>query len=133
MLNAALSGVDVQFMMTGWPDHKSAFWAAKSFWREFLEAGGKIFLYQKGFFHAKNLAIDSEIAVIGTMNMDIRSLRLQREMMAWMYDKDKALELERTFEDDKKECKEITIEDVRAFSFGQRFVYSTSRLAGNIL
>jgi cardiolipin synthase len=133
MLNAALAGVDVQFMMTGWPDHKSAFWAAKSFWREFLEAGGRIFLYEKGFFHAKNLAIDSEIAVIGTMNMDIRSLRLQRELMAWIYDNDKALELEATFENDKKECKEVTLADVHAFTFGQRFVYSSSRLAGNIL
>ena len=60
MVNAALAGVDVQFMMTGWPDHKSAWNAAKSYFEPLLRAGARIFMYEKGFFHAKTMAVDSQ-------------------------------------------------------------------------
>ncbi len=119
MVNAALAGVDVQFIMTGWPDHKSAWNAAKSYFEPLLRAGVRIFMYEKGFFHAKTMAVDSQAIAVGTMNLDRRSLFLQNEMMTWVYNADAALELERVFEDDKKDCREITLEEVRGLHLGR--------------
>ena len=133
LVNAALAGVDVQFMMTGWPDHKSAWNAAKSYFEPLLRAGGRVFMYEKGFFHAKTMAVDSTAIAVGTMNLDRRSLFLQNEMMTWVYNADAAIELERVFEDDKKECKEITLEDVEAYSFGERLNQRASRLMADVL
>lgn len=133
LIDAALSGVDVRFMMTGWPDHQSAFNAAKSYWGKYLEAGGKMYLYEKGFFHAKTIAVDSRVSAIGTMNMDLRSFTLQKEMMVWIYDTERAKELEGIFMDDLKECKEITLADVEEFTFGQRLRNSTSKLMAHLL
>ena len=86
MINAALSGVDVRFMMTGVPDKKVPFWAAWTYFRPLLKAGVKVYLYEAGFLHSKTLTADGQITAIGTMNMDIRSLRLHKELMLWMYD-----------------------------------------------
>jgi cardiolipin synthase len=133
MVNAALAGVDVQFMMTGWPDHKSAWNAAKSYFEPLLRAGGRVFMYEKGFFHAKTMAVDSTAIAVGTMNLDRRSLFLQNEMMTWVYDRQAALELERVFEDDKKECREVTLEEVEAYTFGQRFNQRANRLMADVL
>jgi cardiolipin synthase len=133
MMNAALAGVDVQFMMTGWPDHKSAFSAAKSYWLKYLKSGGRLFLYEKGFFHAKTIAVDSRISAIGTMNMDLRSFTLQKEMMVWIYGEERARELEAIFDADLAECREVTLEEVEAFTFGQRIAHSTNRLAAHLM
>lgn len=133
MVNAALGGVDVQFMMTGWPDHKSAWNAAKSYFEPLLHAGVKIYMYEKGFFHAKTMAVDSQACAIGTMNLDRRSLFLQNEMMTWVYDEQATKDLEQVFEDDKKDCREITLEEVQAYTFGQRLNQRANRLMADVL
>ena len=133
MVNAALAGVDVQFIMTGWPDHKSAWNAAKSYFEPLLRAGCRIFMYEKGFFHAKTMAVDSQAIAVGTMNLDRRSLFLQNEMMTWVYNADAAIELERVFEEDKKDCREITLAEVEAYTFGERFNQRANRLMADIL
>ena len=90
-------------------------------------------MYEKGFFHAKTMAVDSEAIAVGTMNLDRRSLFLQNEMMTWVYDKDAALELEAVFEADKKECREITLEEVEAYTWGERLNQRTNRLLADVL
>jgi cardiolipin synthase len=133
IVNAALAGVDVQFMMTNWPDHKSAWNAAKSYFEPMLRAGVRVFMYNKGFFHAKTMAVDSTAIAVGTMNLDRRSLFLQNEMMTWVYDADAAKELEAVFEADKLECIEVTLEEVEAYTFGQRLNQRASRLMADVL
>ena len=88
LMNAALSGVDVRFMMTGVPDKKIPYWAAWTYFAPLLRAGARIYLYEAGFLHAKTIAVDSQICAIGTMNMDNRSLRLHKELMVWLFDED---------------------------------------------
>ncbi len=94
MINAALSGVDLRFMMTGMIDKKLPFWAAQTYYEPLLRAGAHVYLYEAGFFHAKTIAVDSQICAVGTMNMDIRSLRLHKELMLWMFDQDLTRQLE---------------------------------------
>jgi len=133
MLDAALSGIDVRFMMTGWPDKKIAWYAAESFFRPLVKAGAKIYRYNKGFFHAKTMTIDGEMAAIGTMNFDIRSLALHKELMAWFYDSEITAQHEGIFLDDMKECEEITLELIDSWTAGQRLRNASARLASNLL
>jgi len=128
MINAALSGVDVRFMMTGVPDKKVPFWAAWTYFRPLLKAGVHVYLYEAGFLHAKTLTADGQITAIGTMNMDIRSLRLHKELMLWMYDEELAKRQEELFEEDIADSHEVTLAEVDALSRGIRFRNSFMRL-----
>jgi len=128
MINASLSGVDVRFMMTGVPDKKVPFWAAWTYFRPLLKAGVKVYLYEAGFLHSKTLTADGQITAIGTMNMDIRSLRLHKELMLWMYDDKLAHRQERLFEDDIANSHEVTLMDLDSLSLPVRFRNSFMRL-----
>ena len=76
---AAKSGVDVRIMTPGIPDKKLVFILTQSYYRQLLEAGVKIYEYQPGFLHAKSFVSDDEIGVVGTINLDYRSLYLHFE------------------------------------------------------
>ncbi len=133
MIDAALSGLDVRFMMTGWPDKKIAYNAAESYFRQLVEAGVKVYRYKRGFMHAKTMTIDGRVAVIGTMNFDIRSLALHKELMAWFYDEELAVEHEKVFLADMEECELITLEEIDSWTAGRRLRNSGARLASNLL
>jgi cardiolipin synthase len=128
MINAALSGVDLRFMMTGWVDKKLPFWAAHTYFEPLLRAGARIYLYEAGFFHAKTIAVDSTICAVGTMNMDIRSLRLHKELMVWIFDAGLARQCEEIFDRDLEQCREVTLEEVRSAGRWERFRNSFARL-----
>ena len=133
LIGAALSGVDVRFMMTGMPDKKIAYWAAETFFEQLLDAGVKIYRYRAGFMHAKTMTIDGQIAVIGTMNLDIRSLALHQELMCWFYDPQLAEEHERIFLDDITRCEQVTHEMIDGWSAWRHLRNATARLASNLL
>jgi cardiolipin synthase len=128
MINAALSGVNLRFMMTGLIDKKLPFWAAQTYYEPLLRAGAHIYLYEAGFFHAKTIAVDSMVCAVGTMNMDIRSLRLHKELMVWIFDQALTRQLEAIFERDLLHCREITLKDVQSVGRWQRFRNSFARL-----
>jgi len=132
-INTALSGVELRFMMTGVPDKKLAFQAAQSYWQSVLRAGGHVYLYMAGFLHAKSIVIDCQVCAVGTMNLDIRSLRLNQELMVWIYDETVARQQEQVFDADLAECVEVTLEDITSWSAFRRFRNSASRLASNLL
>ena len=133
VVNCALGGIDLKFMMTGWPDKKIAYRTAQSYWKPILMAGGEVYLYMAGFFHAKTIVIDGELGSVGTMNLDIRSLHLHKELMVWMYDEDLAKRQEEIFLADLEKCRQVTLEEVESWSSYKRFVDSMSRLASNLL
>ncbi len=133
MVGAALSGVDVQFMMTGWPDHQTAFQAARTYYPKLLEAGARIFRYDAGFFHAKTMSVDGEYCAVGTMNMDRRSFDLQKEMMTWVYDAGIASQLEAQFDLDREKCTEVTMAEIDSYTWFARLKQNTFRLMSHIL
>lgn len=133
MVNAALSGVDVRLMMTGIPDKKSAWYAANTYMEPFLAAGGRVFQYTAGFFHAKAMTLDGKVCVIGTQNMDTRSLELHKELMVWFFDPELTAEHDRIFEDDMTRCREVTLAEIEEQTGLQRFRDSAYRLASNLL
>ncbi|HSN44406.1 MAG TPA: cardiolipin synthase [Propionibacteriaceae bacterium] len=133
LINAAASGVQVDLMTTHWLDKKVPWWAAESFFEQFLQAGGRIWKWEKGFFHAKSITIDGEACSIGTLNLDIRSLKINKELMIWVYDPKVAAEHERLFLDDLKECKQVTLAEVQGWSRPRKLRNSVFRLFSNLL
>lgn len=107
---AALSGLDVRIIIPGNPDHFFVYWASMSYLGELLEAGVKVYQYEKGFIHAKVLTIDGTVSSVGSANMDIRSFDLNFEVNAFMYDEDITKVLEDDFKNDLRCCVEITKE-----------------------
>jgi len=82
---AAKRGVDVCITTPGIPDKKVIFRLTRSYYRYLLEAGVKIFEYTPGFLHAKTMVSDDEVAVVGTINLDYRSLYLHFECATLLY------------------------------------------------
>lgn len=83
--NTAKSGVDVRIVTPGIPDKKSVFLLTQSYYDSLIANGVKIYQYTPGFLHAKCFVCDDEIAVVGTINLDYRSLYLHFECGIWMY------------------------------------------------
>nr|WP_299202732.1 cardiolipin synthase [uncultured Brumimicrobium sp.] len=97
---AALGGVKVKLLVPGISDSKLVNAAARSYYNDLLEVGVEIYVYQKGFVHAKTLVVDRKIAVVGTANMDYRSFDLNFEVNAIVYDKGIASALGDAFYED---------------------------------
>ena len=133
MINAALSGVDVRFMMTGIPDKPIALWAAQTYYRKLIEAGARVFLYEAGFLHAKTIVVDHMVSAVGTMNMDQRSLKLHKELMVWVFDRGFTGQVVDAFTEDMKHCHEVTLEDLDAVGGLKRFRNQAARLFSNVL
>ena len=72
--NAALRGIDVRIIVPHIPDKKLIFLMTRSYYKELIDAGVKIYEYEPGFIHAKTYLCDDEIAIVGSMNLDYRSL-----------------------------------------------------------
>ena len=130
---AALSGIDVRIMIPNKPDHPFVYWATYYYAGKLLEAGAKIYHYDKGFIHAKMIVIDDEISTVGTANIDVRSFSLNFEVNAFIYDHDISHNLAEIFEKDILDCTELTIETYGNRSLSVKFKESISRLLSPIL
>lgn len=110
--NAALSGVDIRIMIPYRGD-KGILppWASRSYIKDALIAGIKIYLYKKGYMHAKTLVIDDNLVTIGSTNIDFRGFEQDFEINAFMYDEVLAAKQKSIFLDDQKDCEQILLED----------------------
>ncbi len=82
---AAKSGVDVRIITPHIPDKKTVFFLTRSYYKPLLDAGVKIYEFTPGFIHAKSMVSDDRVAVVGSINLDYRSLYLHLENAVWMY------------------------------------------------
>ena len=130
---AALSGVDVKIIVPGVPDKKIVYYATKSYFEELIEAGVKIFLYKKGFIHAKVLTVDNTIASIGTANFDNRSFLYNFEINAFCFHPETVTRLDQDFYNDLKECEQVTLEALKNKTIWEKFMESSARLVSPLL
>ena len=114
---AAKRGVDVKLILPHIPDKKFAFALAKSHYKELLKAGVRIYEYTPGFVHAKVFTSDDEKAVVGTINLDYRSLYLHFECAAFLYQVEEIAEIEKDFQKTLEKCQEITLENRKKGTF----------------
>ena len=120
---AAERGVDVKLILPGIPDKKVAWALAKTHYRGLTEAGVKIYEYTPGFVHAKVFVSDDRKAVVGTINLDYRSLYHHFECAAYLYQTDCIADIEADFLRTLERCRAVTPESIR----GERLFY---RLVG---
>jgi Phosphatidylserine/phosphatidylglycerophosphate/cardiolipin synthases and related enzymes len=76
-----------------------------------MAVGVEVYLYKKGFVHSKTMVIDSNLSIIGTANMDIRSFELNFEVNAILYDEEISRQLRTVFFDDLKQAEQIDAEE----------------------
>lgn len=124
---AAASGTKVKLLVPGISDSKFVNYAARSYYGRLLNAGAKIYLYQKGFVHAKTMVVDKKVSIVGTANMDIRSFDLNFEVNAIVYDEEIALELRQAFYEDLNNA---TIIDLQQWNERSNFTQILEKLAG---
>lgn len=104
---AALSGLSVKLLVPGVGDSRLVNAAAKSYYEDLLCAGVDIYMYQKGFVHAKTLVADGNLSIIGTANMDFRSFELNFEVNVMVYDRPFSEQLREVFFKDLEDAKKI--------------------------
>jgi len=107
---ACLSGVDVRIMIPNKPDHMFVYWATYSNVGYLLKAGAKIYIYDNGFLHTKQIVVDDQVSTVGTANIDVRSFKLNFEINAFIYDREKSHELAELFEQDLLLSTELTLQ-----------------------
>lgn len=106
----AKSGVDVRLLVPYKSDSRFVNAASRSYYKELLNAGVRIYRYKKGFVHAKTIAIDDQIAIIGTANLDYRSFDLNFEVNTIVYNSETTQELRQHFEEDLLDAEELNKE-----------------------
>lgn len=130
---AARSGLDVRIIVQGKPDHRSTYWAGRSYYEGILEAGVKIYEYQKGILHAKILIIDGHLGIVGSANFDIRSFQLNFEVSALNYSRTFVEKLEADFKQDIDNSTEILAENFSRRPSAERYKESLARLLSPLL
>ena len=110
---AAERGVDVKIILPGIPDKAVAYALAKTHYASLLDSGVQIYEYTPGFVHAKVFVCDDERAVVGTINLDYRSLYHHFECATYMYKTDCIADIETDFRDTLSKCMKVTRETMK--------------------
>jgi cardiolipin synthase A/B len=130
---ASLSNVTVRLLVPGISDSRLVNAAARSYYTELLKAGVEIYIYQKGFVHAKSVVVDNHIAIVGTANMDNRSFDLNFEVNTIVYDTDTAVHLSAAFDRDIIDAQKINPADWNARPLYKQFLERLARLLSPLL
>lgn len=117
LILAAKSGVDVRIITPGHGDKKFVHNVTRSYYKELIEGGVKIYEYSKGFIHSKTFVTDDKAAVVGTTNLDYRSLYLHFECGVAAYGQKFATSVKEDFCEVLKVCKPISAEDCKENAF----------------
>jgi len=115
LCNTARSGVDVKIIMPGIPDKKMIYYMGRTYYKTLLEAGVDIYEYTPGFSHAKMFLSDDKKAIIGTINLDFRSLYLHFENAVYLYQDTEILKMEEDYQNTLKNCKQVTLQSLKKF------------------
>ncbi len=117
LCNAAKTGVDVKIIMPHIPDKWYVHYVSWSFYDQLMKNGVEILEYEPGFMHGKNFVCDDQYAVVGTINMDFRSLYLHFECGVWMQNTPIIEEIKNDFIETSQKCIKITHDDLRQIGF----------------
>lgn len=133
LMIAAANGVEVELILPAKSDSFAVQHASFSFIKPLLQRGVKVYLYEKGFIHAKTISIDSTLAFIGTVNMDTRSFYLNFEITSVIHESDLCKEMEDSFAKDKQSSRLVTLEQWQNRPVFQRGLDSVCRLLAALL
>ena len=133
LCRAAKSGIDVKIIMPGIPDKKYAFALAKTYYKELIKAGVKIYEFTPGFVHAKIFVSDNDTATIGTINLDYRSLYLHFECGVFLYNNPVVWDVEQDFQNTLKQCRRISVADLKKIGLGMSIMGRSLRMIAPLM
>lgn len=110
---AAKRGVKVRLILPGIPDKKTPYALAKTHYASLLASGVEIYEFTPGFVHAKVFVSDDKKAVVGTINLDYRSLYHHFECAAFMYKNQCIPDIKQDFESTLAQCRRVTMQTVK--------------------
>ena len=119
---AAKRGVDVKLIVPSQTDKRAVFAVTKSYYRGLIEGGVQIYEYTPGFIHAKSFVSDGDTAVVGSINLDYRSLYLHFECAALFYGAPVVGAVEADFQQTLGKCQRMTVESCRHDRLGRRLL-----------
>lgn len=114
----AKRGVDVRLILPGIPDKKLVYRLTRSYYVPLIRAGVKIYEYTPGFLHAKCYVSDDKVAVVGSINMDYRSLFLHFECGALLMHNSQVIALRNDVLQTLPQCREVQLSDCRTSLLG---------------
>ena len=106
--NAALRGVDVKIIVPHVPDKRLVFGMTRSYYARLMRVGVEIYEYSPGFIHAKSYLADDTSAMIGTINLDYRSLVHHFENGVWLYQSPAINDLKEDIEKTLEKCRRVS-------------------------
>lgn len=130
---AAERGVDVKLIMPGVPDKKGVYRLAKTYFGSLIESGVEVYIYTEGFVHAKVFVSDDIKGVVGTINLDYRSLYHHYECAAYMHDVPCLAQIEEDMQATIKKCRRYELADVKREKLIDRIRGSFMRLIAPLL
>lgn len=130
---ASLRGVDVRLVVPARGDVRLVALAARPFYRELIEDGVQVLEYQDRVLHAKAILIDHDLTLLGSVNLDERSMRLNFELLVCTVSTSLAEQLEAVFVDDTLKCNALTEEDLQAESQWSQLAESVAHLLSPLL
>lgn len=130
--NAALRGVDVRIIVPHIPDKKLVFAMTQSYYHRLMAAGVKIYEYTPGFIHAKSYLVDDIYGLIGTINLDYRSLVHHFENGVWMYECESLKDLKKDIEETLDKSLEIKKDEMKQ-PLIKRFIQAIVRIFAPLL
>ena len=133
LMYAAKRVVDVEIILPHIPDKKYDFALAKTHYRELIGAGVKIFEYTPGFVHAKVFVADDCRGVVGTINLDYRSLYLHYECAAYLHRVPQLADIETDFQKTRELSHMVTEEDIRKEKLITRFAGRVLKLIAPLM
>lgn len=116
---AAKRGVDVRMITPGIPDKKLVYRLTRSYYPTLLRAGVKIYEYTPGFIHAKSYVCDDELCVVGTINMDYRSLYLHFECGTLIYNNPEVVRVKQDDLETMEKCRKVELSDMKTNFLGE--------------
>jgi len=117
---AALRGVRVEILLPGRNNHALVHWAGRAMLWELLERGVRVWYRPPPFVHSKVLVVDDDWALVGSANLDPRSLRLNFEFDLEIWDRDLVVDLARHFDDARSVSREVLLSELDGRPFPQR-------------
>jgi len=120
LMKAARRGVDVKIILPGQTDLRAVAYASRTYYKTLLREGVQIFHYQPRVLHAKTLVFDGHWSIVGSANLDPRSLNYNYECGVGMLDPGVGEEMERVFEHDLKDSVPVTEEDLSRWPLHER-------------
>ena len=130
---AAQRGVEVKLILPGIPDKKLAYSLAKTHYRSLTEAGVQIYEYTPGFVHAKVFVSDDAKAVVGTINLDYRSLYHHFECATYLYKTACIPQIEEDFQQTLSKCRRVSADTIKAEKVATKLIGQVAKFLAPLM